>query len=228
MKVLALGAHPDDIEIFMFGALAAWKVMGADLIIAIATDGAKGGAGDPVELARTRRKEAQTAADLLSADLRFLDFPDGALVADSALDAALKALIDDVLPDIVITHGGNDYHGDHRALSEAVALAASFTAPVIYADTLQGVGSEPFFYVDISEHFALKAQAIRCHVSQDPERFVLAAGAHNAFRAGQCNAPAGAYAEAYSFKPIYPFVDIRAMLPPAPAVRPVRNRSKPR
>jgi LmbE family N-acetylglucosaminyl deacetylase len=226
MRVLALGAHPDDIEIFMFGALAAWKAAGAELTFTIATDGAKGGTGDRRELARTRRSEAQTAADLLGADLLFLDFPDGALVADAALDGALKALMNDVEPDIVVTHARNDYHGDHRALSDAVAIAASFTAPVIYADTLQGVGAEPTFFVDITGYFALKTEAIRCHVSQDPERFVLAAGSHNAFRASQCNAPVGAYAEAYGFKPIYPFADIRALLPPAPPVRPVRNRSK--
>ena len=210
----------------MFGALAAWKAIGAELVFAIATDGARGGSRDPAELAGTRRKEAQSAADLLGADLRFLNFSDGALVADAGLNAALKALIDDVLPDIVVTHAANDYHGDHRALSQAVAIAASFTAPVIYADTLQGVGAEPVFYVDITEHFPLKIQAIRCHVSQDPERFVAAISTQNTFRATQCNASAGTYAEAYGFRQVYPFVDIRALMPPAPAVHPVRNRNK--
>ncbi|TIV92813.1 MAG: PIG-L family deacetylase, partial [Mesorhizobium sp.] len=42
MKILALGAHPDDIEIFMFGTLAAYKALGAELTFAVATDGAKG------------------------------------------------------------------------------------------------------------------------------------------------------------------------------------------
>ncbi|MGX5802231.1 PIG-L deacetylase family protein [Bradyrhizobium sp. Arg314] len=47
MKILALGAHPDDIEIFMFGTLAAYAAQGAELTFAIATDGAKGGQGRP-------------------------------------------------------------------------------------------------------------------------------------------------------------------------------------
>ena len=51
MKVLAVGAHPDDIEIYMFGALAAWAGAGAALEFAIATDGARGGTADAAELA---------------------------------------------------------------------------------------------------------------------------------------------------------------------------------
>ncbi|TJX43010.1 MAG: PIG-L family deacetylase, partial [Mesorhizobium sp.] len=51
MKILALGAHPDDIEIFMFGTMAAYAAQGAELTFAIATDGAKGGKGAPATLA---------------------------------------------------------------------------------------------------------------------------------------------------------------------------------
>ncbi|GLR40236.1 hypothetical protein GCM10007880_07520 [Mesorhizobium amorphae] len=140
MKVLALGAHPDDIEIFMFGTMAAYATQGAEPTFAIATDGAKGGRGDPATLARVRREEATEAARLLGVVPRFLDFPDGALVADAALIAALKALIGEVKPDLVITHAPNDYHGDHRALSDGVRIAASFTVPVLHADTLGGTG----------------------------------------------------------------------------------------
>ncbi|PTE10139.1 hypothetical protein C9427_11340 [Mesorhizobium helmanticense] len=111
MKILALGAHPDDIEIFMFGTMAAYATQGAELIFAIATDGAKGGKSDPAALARVRREEAAAAAGLLGATPHFLDFPDGALIADAALIAALKALIGDLQPDLAITHAPNDYHG---------------------------------------------------------------------------------------------------------------------
>ncbi|RWM21243.1 MAG: PIG-L family deacetylase [Mesorhizobium sp.] len=210
MKILALGAHPDDIEIFMFGTMAAYAAQGAELVFAIATDGARGGKGDPKSLARARREEAVVAADLLGATPHFLDFPDGALVADAALIAALKALIGDVKPDLAITHAPNDYHGDHRALSGGVRIAASFAVPVLHADT----------------HFELKAMAIRAHQSQDPERFVEAARTQNAFRAGQCNSAAGSFAEAFRFEPIFPFADIRALLPPAPGIRPVTVSTK--
>lgn len=177
MKILALGAHPDDIEIFMFGTLAAYAALGAELAFAIATDGAKGGKGDPAALARARREEALAAAGLLGVTPYFLDFPDGALVADDALIGALKALIGEVQPDLAITHAPNDYHGDHRALSDALRIAASFAVPVLHADTLGGTGFSPTHYVDIAAHWDIKAKAIRAHRSQDPERFVAGARA---------------------------------------------------
>ena len=226
MRVLALGAHPDDIEIFMFGTMAAYATQGAELTFAIATDGAKGGRGDPATLARVRREEATEAAGLLGVVPRFLDFPDGALVADAALIGALKALIGEVKPDLVITHAPNDYHGDHRALSDGVRIAASFTVPVLHADTLGGTGFSPTHYVEITAHADIKARAIRAHRSQDPERFVDAARVQNEFRAGQCNGAPGALAEAFRFEPVFPFADIRALLPPAPPIRPVTVSTK--
>ncbi|QND67091.1 PIG-L family deacetylase [Mesorhizobium loti] len=221
MKILALGAHPDDIEIFMFGTMAAYAVQGAELTFAIATDGAKGGKSDPVALAHVRREEATAAAALLGATLRFLDFPDGELVADAALIGALKELIRETGPDLAITHAPNDYHGDHRALSDGVRIAASFAVPMLHADTLGGTGFSPTHYVDISAHADIKAKAIRMHQSQDPERFVDGARTQNLFRSGQCNGAQGSLAEAFRFEPSFPFADIRELLPPAPPIRKV-------
>jgi N-acetylglucosamine malate deacetylase 1 len=224
VKLLALGAHPDDIEIFMFGALAAWRDTGAALAFGIATDGALGGAAP--DLPRLRMEEARAAAALLGVEPHFLGFPDGGLAPDRDLVAALKRLIGAEQPDLIVTHAANDYHGDHRALAMAVAIAASFTAPVLQADTLGGVGFVPTIYVDVTAHFNLKAQAIRAHASQDPERFVAAAARLNAFRAGQCNGGDDAFAEAYATAAVFPFADIRNLLPPAPPVRPVADRGR--
>jgi LmbE family N-acetylglucosaminyl deacetylase len=226
VKVLALGAHPDDIEIFMFGTMAAYAAQGAELTFAIATDGARGGKGDPAALARARREEASAAAGLLGVTPRFLDFPDGALVADAALIATLKALIAEVQPDLAITHPPNDYHGDHRALSDGVRIAASFAVPVLHADTLGGTGFSPTHYVDVCAHWDVKAKAIRAHSSQNPEQYVAVARTQNEFRAGQCNGAPGALAEAFRFEPVFPFADIRALLPPAPPIRPVTVSTK--
>jgi len=226
LKILALGAHPDDIEIFMFGTMAAYAAQGAELTFAIATDGAKGGRSDPRVLARVRRQEAAAAAALIGAAPRFLDFPDGDLVADAALIGALKALIREIGPDLAITHAPNDYHGDHRALSDGVRIAASFGVPVLHADTMGGTGFAPTHYVEISGHADIKAKAIRMHQSQDPDRFVDIARTQNAFRSGQCNGAPGSLAEAYRFEPMFPFGDIRALLPPAPAIQSVMVSTK--
>jgi len=222
-RILALGAHPDDIEIYMFGTLSAASAQGAELVLAVATDGGRGGSGDARALVKARAAEARAAAAALGVKPHLLGFPDGELIADNTLASALRMLIAETRPDLVITHAPNDYHGDHRALSEAVRLAANFAAPVLFADTWSGTGFVPTHYVDISAHFAAKAEAIRKHVSQEPERFVTAAQTLNAFRASQCNAPTGAYAEAFRFEPVFPFADIRDLLPPAPPMRPVET-----
>lgn len=224
MKLLAIGAHPDDIEIYMFGTLAAAWAMGAELAYAIATDGAAGGKLDPAVLRETRRTEATAAASMLGVTPAFLDFPDGRLSADAPLINAVRALIKAVEPDLVLTHAPNDYHGDHRALSEAVRIGANFVAPVAYADTMMGVGFSPTHYVDVTAQFAGKTKAILAHTSQQPERFVAMMTQHNAFRAAQANGKPGSYAETFRFEPVFPFVDIRELLPPAPVIRAVVDR----
>ena len=76
MKVLFVGAHPDDAEIFAFGSLLAWKAMGAEVALAVATDGAAGGQQPPPTLRAVRRAEAEAAAAPLGTLPHFLDFPE--------------------------------------------------------------------------------------------------------------------------------------------------------
>jgi N-acetylglucosamine malate deacetylase 1 len=223
MHILAVGAHPDDAEIFMGGSLAAWKAMGARITIAIATDGARGGTGDPTALATQRAQEARAGAALLCADLVLLGFPDGALRPDAALIEALTRLVRETGANLVLTHDANDYHADHRVLSRAVDDAVGFRAPVMFADTRVGVGFAPTHWIDTTAHQDVKAAAIRCHASQDPDRFVDEARAWSRARAAQCGH--GGFAEAWRFLPRHPFCDIRDLLPPAPPVKGVRDRA---
>ena len=220
MRMIGFGAHPDDIEIFFLGTLAVAHAAGQEVGWVVATDGAKGGDVDPMELRLIRRREAEDAGDLLDVSPVFLDRQDGGLENDPELVGSIEQCIADLSPDIVITHSHNDYHPDHRALSRAVKTAAGFKVPVLYSDTLMGVAFEPTIYVDITAQMQTKLRAIRKHLSQSPERFVAACEIWNRFRALQCNAAEG-YAEAFRFEPSYPYADIRALLPPPPPVRPL-------
>lgn len=224
MKILAIGAHPDDLEIFAYGTLAAWGAMGADLVLAIASDGAKGGALPEDELRAVRAAETVTALAPLGVAPRMLGFADGQLRADVALEGALRDLIAEVQPDLLMTHAPNDYHADHRALSMAASQAAGFSVPLLWMDTLNGTGFMPSHWVDVTRYWGAKEGAIRAHISQDPERFVVMANRQAAFRAGECNAPPEYRAEAFRFEPRFPFADIRALMPAAPDLRPIGRR----
>lgn len=224
MRIVGFGAHPDDIEIFCLGLLAVYQAAGHEIGWVVATNGAKGGAGDPAALVAQRRAEALAAAKPFGVTPRFLDRPDGALAEDRGAAPLVEAATIELNPDLVITHAPNDYHPDHRALSRLVADAARFRMPVLYADTLLGVGSEPSIYLDISDHFERKLAAIAAHLSQKPERFLDAVTVWNRFRALQCGFDGPRYAEAYRYEPHFPFADIRALLPAGPSLRPLAVR----
>jgi N-acetylglucosamine malate deacetylase 1 len=223
VHILAIGAHPDDLEIYAFGTLCAWAAMGARLTLAVATDGARGGSQPPEELRSIRAQETALALAPLGEPL-MLGFPDGALHADADLCAYLSGLIRDKQPDLVVTHAPNDYHADHRALSVAVGQSAGFAVPVMFMDTLNGTGFTPTIWVDVTAYWATKEAAILHHRSQNPDRFVTMANRQAAFRAGECNAPPQARAEAFRYEPRFPFADIRALLPPPPPLRRVTAR----
>jgi LmbE family N-acetylglucosaminyl deacetylase len=221
VRLLVAMAHPDDAEIFIWGSLSAWHNAGAQIQLVVATSG-EGGVRqghDIPNLALHREQEALNAAATLDIVPQFMRLPDGGLPDAHHLTQALKERIEAFKPDIVITHAPGDYHADHRALAASVQSAGSFTTPVLFCDPLGGVGFEPNIYVDVTSHREAKAAAIRCHASQDPERFVLRADLQNQWRAFQCNGGLDHRAEAFRFEPRYPFTDIRSLLPPAPAVK---------
>ena len=219
MNIVAIGAHPDDLEIFAYGFLAAASSRGDNLILGVATDGAAGGVNKGAELARQRADEARNGLAALGTPT-LLDLPDGQLADAPNARNRIRDFIRNAAPDLVITHAPEDYHPDHRALTAYVRDAAGFICPVLFCDTLMGVGFTPDYYIDITPHFAAKQKAIMAHHSQDPSRFASASAIMNRFRAAQCNAPDGHYAEAYRLDHRFPFTDIRDLLPPPPPYRP--------
>ena len=222
MKILAIGAHPDDIEIYMFGLLMVFLNQGNDVYPLIATDGSLGTVSVKKNLKIIRKKEAKISLKKFNKPI-FLDEQDGSLSTSNLILCKLKKHISSISPDLIITHSHLDYHPDHRALSKYVKEGAGFNFPIIYADTLMGVNFNPKIYIDISQHIEEKLYAIMCHKSQNPEKFANATKLLNNFRAGQCNGDVNGYAEAYSFDNVFPFSDIRSLLPPAPKINTFYN-----
>ena len=224
MKILVIGAHPDDIEIFMYGLVALLKKRGDEIRLAIATDGAAGTVTNSKNLAFMRMQETEKALKPLGKP-DFLKIPDGRLSHFSASESIIYDYIKEVSPDLIKTHSPEDYHPDHRALSMFVSQSVGFTCPILYADTLMGVQFLPEFYIDITDVFKEKMNAISKHISQTPEKFISATTLLNRFRSSQCNGPEGTYAEAYKMSRTFPFSDIRSLLPEAPRYRPYYTKN---
>jgi LmbE family N-acetylglucosaminyl deacetylase len=107
-RVLAIGAHPDDIEFGCGATLAKWSDAGAEVALCICTDGSKGTWDPGADLGRlvaTRAEEQRDAAKVLGAvDVRFLGRVDGELRNDVDTRAALCAVIREVRPDVILGH----------------------------------------------------------------------------------------------------------------------------
>lgn len=183
MNILAIGAHPDDLEISCAGTLAKLKQAGHHVVMCNACRGDKGHYHiPPDELSDIRRQEAISAGAVIGSEVLCLGFGDGELIADNQ-DNRMKFvdLVRYARPDMVITHAPNDYMPDHIAVSQLTFYATFFATlphfrtghPVVdrvpalfYMDNLSGLGFEPTVYVDITDQLDTKLDMLRKHDSQ--------------------------------------------------------------
>lgn len=219
MNVLAITAHPDDAEIFMYGLLSIFKKKQNNIDVIIATDGSAGGSQKGQALAKTRANETIKGLSKLTKPI-FLNHPDGRLYDNANIFDSLSDCVKKINPDVVITHSPYDYHTDHRTLSKLTAEIIDFRCPILFCDTLMGLNFTPEFFIDISCEFEEKRKAILNHKSQNPIRFVNAIELNNKFRAAQCNAPLGKYAEAYNTYKSFPYFNVSKIIPNLMKIKP--------
>src|ERR1019366_3954308 len=132
-KVLALGAHPDDVESFCAGTLFLLRELGYQIHIATMTLGDCGSVEhSPQETRRIRRKEAETACDFLGASYRYVGFSDLSIFNDDTSNRRTTALVREIDPLVVMTHPPHDYMSDHEATSLLVRNACFSAASPNY------------------------------------------------------------------------------------------------
>jgi LmbE family N-acetylglucosaminyl deacetylase len=182
MNVLAIGAHPDDLEILAGGTLARCAERGDRVTMAIVTDGSAGHAEIPApELAAIREREAREAAGVIGAAFVWLGLRDEFVFNDEPTRLLLLETVRAARADLILTHNPDDYHPDHRAVSRAV-FDASFimglpnvetpspacpgVPTLYYCDSLAGQGFLPSEYVDVTETWETKRRMLACHSSQ--------------------------------------------------------------
>ena len=137
LKILVIGAHPDDCDLSAGGSAALWRSLGHSVTFVSMTDGRSGHHEIPAEqLAQVRRKEALAAGATMGIPYLVLDHPDGGLEATLENRTDLIRLIRRESPDLVLTHRPNDYHPDHRYTGTLVCDAAYMvTVPAVASDT---------------------------------------------------------------------------------------------
>ena len=182
MNVLFVGAHPDDIETFCGGTAARYHERGDNLFFCVATNGNVGSSTLPAdEIAIIRYKEAQAAADIVGAELIWLDFDDEFLMDSRETRLAFINAFRIANPDIVFCHWTNDYNPDHSISGKIVHNCIHMSKipniitdeppihkdiHVYYIDTPMGLHFDPTIYVDITSTFSTKVEMVRKHESQ--------------------------------------------------------------
>ena len=130
LRLLILGAHPDDAEYHAGGLVSLYRQRGHAVKMVSLSNGAAGHhARSSGELAEIRRREAAASAAVVGAASEVWEFPDGALQPTLELRERVIREIRGFRPDLVLTHRTNDYHPDHRATGQ-VAQDASFLVRV--------------------------------------------------------------------------------------------------
>jgi LmbE family N-acetylglucosaminyl deacetylase len=216
-SVLAIGAHPDDIELGCGGTLAAHRAAG-DAVTMLVLTGGQNGPGD----SERRWEEQQHAARVLEALVVWGHLVDCALTPDAKTIGVIEEVIDAVAADVIYVHAPDDSHQDHRAAAAATLSAARQESRILHYRSPSTTHFHPTMYVDIAEHLDRKLAALACHNSQversamvDPE--VVAASAR--FFGAQARI---AYAE--PFAPARFVWDLRS----SPEVAAVEERQAPR
>jgi bacillithiol biosynthesis deacetylase BshB1 len=177
VDILAIGAHPDDVELVAGGTLIRAQMLGRSTGIVDLARGEMASRGTP----ELREKEAATAARLMGVSVRQnLRLPDGGIQNTPETRAKLAVVIRRLQPKVVITHSLHGRHPDHPMVAQLVRDACFVAGlkmiepstpayrplKVIHALSFREDNQKPTFVVDISESFEKKLQAIAAYESQ--------------------------------------------------------------
>ncbi|HET9226713.1 MAG TPA: bacillithiol biosynthesis deacetylase BshB1 [Thermoanaerobaculia bacterium] len=176
LDVLAIGSHPDDVELGCGGTLALLAKQGKKVGILHLTRGERGTRGTEEE----RRQEAEDAGKALGAvEIGFLDCGDGAFRTGEAEEDALIGKLREWRPDLLLAPSPSDRHPDHRRAHQLVQSASFYAGlknrhpdggppfrPGAVFAYMQHDPFEPSFIVDVSSAWETKLESLRCYRSQ--------------------------------------------------------------
>ncbi len=167
MNVLAIGAHPDDIEYGCGGTLMRHIKRGDKVTLVILSRGERG--GDP----GVRTHEAREAARKIGADIHVFEYPDAEVPQSHEVIDRLETLIKRLNPLRVYTHSVKDTHQDHRNTAYASIAAARFVPEILaYESPSLYLNFTPNYYVDISSYIDRKVELLNRFTTQNGKDYM--------------------------------------------------------
>jgi len=199
LRVIVLGAHPDDPESGCGGLIALLTKAGHEVVVGYTTcyRGGRLIGTEPESL--VRRREAAAACRILGAKPHFFDYAHEKLIADAATLEAVSDWLKNAKPDVVVTHWPLDTHPNHHVTSSLVwqCYLRERTWSLYFFEVMtdqQTMSFRPDLYLDIESVRDLKKRALDCHLSQEPEKIWQSHEAMHRRRGAECGVK---YAEAY-------------------------------
>lgn len=167
--VLAIGAHPDDIEIGCGGTIRKHIIKGDDVYYVIASNGEMGGSKED------RIEEAKQAAKMMGAKgIHFLGLEDTFISHDGKTICLLDEIMEKIQPSIVYVHSLKDYHQDHMNVAKSALSASRKMKNSIFCYEAPSTTLEftPTAFNDISETFEVKIKCINKFISQERKDYL--------------------------------------------------------
>ena len=161
MRILAMGAHPDDIEYGCGGTLLKYSIEKHDIFLLVLTQGEVGGR------LNIRKKEQELAAKMLKVKKIFsADFKDTALPSERKIVTYIDEVIKKVNPDEVYVNHSKDTHQDHRMLANCALASTRYINRVLFYEDYTSYDFEPDIFVDIGNVLSKKVELLSIHKSQ--------------------------------------------------------------
>jgi N-acetylglucosamine malate deacetylase 1 len=161
MNVLALGAHPDDIEYGCGGMLTKYAERGHDVFLWVASDGELGGDGI------TRRQEQNDSALIMGARKVFWgDYPDTEVPLNRELIVRLEQVLREVKPRMIFVNYPDDTHQDHRNLAQGTLSATRYVPNFLFYEGPTTQNFTPNCFTDIEKVLDRKLACLEAHRSQ--------------------------------------------------------------
>lgn len=183
VKILAIGAHPDDIELGVGGCLAKFAEKGDNVCCFIFSRGEKGVSGDKLKdsgrlskeqknilKGKMREDETKKALKLLGVreeNIKILGLPDTGININEEVVEEVREHIDRINPDVIYTHHFEDDHLDHVSTSLiSLHAARKIKTMFFYESPSTRASFSPNYFVDISAYIQKKVESLKLHKTQ--------------------------------------------------------------